>query len=306
MEALAQEMPCEEDVAPITGLFGPPLLRSAATNKAGVHYWSCLALASHASLGARENFRYVLDGATHQLTLGAGYQLENGWRLGAEVPIVQIGGGHLDGLIESWHDVFGLPNGVRDQLPEDSLDFRVSSNGKRLATLNTTTTRIGDLTVSLAKEMYSDSKKFWQLGVYARLPAGSERDFSGTGSAAVGIATAGSRDMGATGRWSLSWQVSMQWQNAANWQALPVRRWQGAGSLRTRFQVRPGWFLHGGLRSTTEVVNMDLRPFSQPMLALDIGTSFDTSRARWFVGFSEDLRVSSQPDVVFRAGVSLR
>ena len=46
-----------------------------------------------------------------------------------EVPWRHIGAGRLDGFIDDWHDLFGLPEGARPDLPADEMHIYYGSQG---------------------------------------------------------------------------------------------------------------------------------------------------------------------------------
>src|SRR3546814_14450901 len=69
----------------------------------------------------------LLDGES--LRLGLNGRIRHGqWLFGAELPLLFTGGGSLDGLIENWHDWFGLPNGGREQRPRGKYAYRYNDN----------------------------------------------------------------------------------------------------------------------------------------------------------------------------------
>ena len=81
-------------------------------------------MASHlveASSGAE---RVLIDGETHRQGLalrhgfGEGWE---GWEYLFEVSALSHRAGRSDGFIETWHDVFHLPQGDRDRTPRDRL-----------------------------------------------------------------------------------------------------------------------------------------------------------------------------------------
>ncbi len=300
--SFAAETVCNADLAPITGLFSVNRLVLPNADEPQV-FETCLAIASHATLGARDTERYVFDGATHQLNFSGARLYSNGWSLGANLSVMSFSGGYLDAIIDQWHDTFGLPNGVRDQLPEDELALLVQRDGNTLAQLSRTTTHAGDLEIVLAQPARRLGRGNWQLAYIVKLPTGREAEFSGTGALSLGAAGVGDLPLGNSGRWSMNWQVVAQWHANDTWQNLSTRQWQLSATVNTALQLRPGWSLRAGLTSATTIVESDLRPFAKPPLSLDIGTSIDWGPARWYFGFSEDLRVNSQPDVVFHAGV---
>ena len=87
-------------------------------------------LASHlveASSGAE---RVLIDGETHRQGLALRHGFGEGWAYLFEVSALSHRAGRLDGFIETWHDVFHLPQGGRDRTPRDRLAL-VYANGGR-------------------------------------------------------------------------------------------------------------------------------------------------------------------------------
>jgi hypothetical protein len=67
--------------------------------------------------------RFLIDGETRTLDLTFRYGLAADLDVAARVPLRWRGGGVLDGLIDTWHNLFSLPNGNRNDFLTDA--FRV-------------------------------------------------------------------------------------------------------------------------------------------------------------------------------------
>lgn len=71
----------------------------------------------------------VLDGETTRLRFVHRRGLGPGWDLRVEVSLLDEGGGFLDGWIQDWHRVFGLPNGGREQVADDQYLYQYQRGG---------------------------------------------------------------------------------------------------------------------------------------------------------------------------------
>src|SRR3546814_1931710 len=92
----------------------------------------------------------LLDGES--LRLGPSGRIRHGqWLFGAELPLLFTGGGSLDGLIENWHDWFGLPNGGREQRPRGKYAYRYNDNGIGVLDDEHGHSGIGDMRLSAAR-----------------------------------------------------------------------------------------------------------------------------------------------------------
>ncbi|MDH4008648.1 MAG: DUF3187 family protein, partial [Desulfuromonadales bacterium] len=87
-------------------------------------------MANNASLSTRKNEQILFDGESYIATLGLRYGLTDTLQLGIDLPWVWHSEGFMDSFISDWHDFFGLPNGDRDDLKNDQLDYLYSRRGK--------------------------------------------------------------------------------------------------------------------------------------------------------------------------------
>ena len=71
----------------------------------------------------------TFDGETTVLEYGYRRAAGNGWEWGVDVPYIVHNGGILDGFIDGWHELFGLPN-KRSGLPKNRIDYRVVYQGR--------------------------------------------------------------------------------------------------------------------------------------------------------------------------------
>jgi hypothetical protein len=78
----------------------------------------------------------VVDAETVELEFGVTRAL-GAWRFRAGVPVIWRGAGVLDSFIDSWHDVFGLPEGSRPRVPKDAYDVRYERAGRPTVVVRT-------------------------------------------------------------------------------------------------------------------------------------------------------------------------
>ena len=71
--------------------------------------------------GADFDLRFLVDGEHRSLALDVRRGLTPSLTLGARLPVRWRGAGVLDGLIDAWHDLTGLPDNARHSFPTDRL-----------------------------------------------------------------------------------------------------------------------------------------------------------------------------------------
>jgi len=142
-----------------------------------------------------------LDMELGYAALGYDYTPLPGLRLGLELPAVFYWGGFLDGFIESYHRALGLPNGGREQAPQDQVRYQASSRGRRIISQDGSTQGVGDLRLKGAYALWSTPGAALSLLGQVSLPSGDPDKGLGAGGAVPALGLAG----GLThGRWSLN------------------------------------------------------------------------------------------------------
>jgi hypothetical protein len=136
----------DHDNGPLTGIFGiPDSTEGARLLRSGEHAWDfSVTHASHSVDDLRSTESLYLDGETSRIEfryrLGIGEKME----LGIELPYVRHQAGGLDSVIDSWHDIFGLPSRHRPGRAHDILDFRYSDAADMSITVDRNSSGIGD------------------------------------------------------------------------------------------------------------------------------------------------------------------
>ncbi len=123
--------------------------------------------------------------------------------LEATVPILDVGGGYLDNLIEGFHSTFSLYQNGRRSVPRDAYTLYLRANGQRLFNTSGAGAGLGDVVLSAKSELpgsphFLADIGFTDIAVQAlvKLPTGSQNDFYGTGSADAGVQLLSSRGVG--------------------------------------------------------------------------------------------------------------
>ena len=291
------------NLSPLYANLGIPALREAGALPAGSMSLSWgLHWASHA-VRERGGARLLeLDGETrrHDITLRAG--VGHGVTLELNLPLVQHGGGRLDGLIDDWHAFWGMPDGPRAQQPEDRLFFAYAA--PRGFLLDDGVAGIGDAEIGIAAELVSTP--LLELAAFAtgKLATGDESDFTGTGDAAY---AAGIRfnlrqclfeRLRCQGQFGLADVGDIAYAPEADRRALFASlslSWQVASTLAIVAQLDGHEAVYRG----------------EP-LAANGAPVWGTLGLRWAPAprwrldalFSEDLAVGAAPDITFLLGVS--
>jgi len=137
---------------------------------------------NHSDIGSKSGELIVLDGETYVTDLVLGYGINERLTFGVEVPWVAYNGGIFDGAIETWHDLWGLPNGARGG-PNNELFISYLRNGATVFTLDSSGSGIGDVRLQAAYRLVGSDHA--GLGAVLRagvkLPTGDADSLRGSG-----------------------------------------------------------------------------------------------------------------------------
>ena len=181
--------------APFAALIGVPGRWPDTTDNFFDLTWN----ASSDSASERGNdFRVLTDGETHTLTARLQWPIGERLKVGAQVPWITHSGGFMDGLIDSWHDLFGLNEGIRPILEQDQLLYVLQRNNVNLVQISDSVSGIGDMTVGLSAELGSFERHAkpgtiagyfqripWRATLNVKLPTGDVEKLTGSGNADI-------------------------------------------------------------------------------------------------------------------------
>ena len=130
---LADALP-DFNLSPLISTIGLPNAQHGAdlVERGHTRWRSSIVTASHSTEDTDGNESLLFDGETTVASLGFDYGLRDRLQIGVELPYVLHESGGLDSFIDSWHDWFGLPDGIRTQIGQDQLNFIYQVDGNDL------------------------------------------------------------------------------------------------------------------------------------------------------------------------------
>jgi hypothetical protein len=162
---------------PLVAIFGLPAWDTVAT---GNRFSASLEIANHFEFSSIGGEYLGLDGETARTTLSFTHGFAEGWQFGVELPLFHIGGGVLDNAIDAWHSAFHLPDGGRNERPENQLSFVLRHLGITFYQLDDPQSGLGDLQLKGARAFGADRGFVVEAGV--KLPTGDTEMLAGSGS----------------------------------------------------------------------------------------------------------------------------
>lgn len=290
---------------PLAQIFGLPAPGPACVLNEGERETQfALNLATHFVNESRGGEQLTLDGETHRATLVYRQGLGRGYEWSMELPVVSQTGGFMDGLIINWHDFFGLPQGGREQTARDQLLYRYRRQGLDWLNVSTPASGIGDVRLAGG---YAPARRTHEVSMAWRaqlkLPSGDSAGLLGSGGPDLALwltltcpapAQAVGRGCGyaaagvmVVGRGDVLPEMQQRWvgfgSGGVAWRFLP------AFSALLQFDVHSPFY-----RDT------DLDALGKPGVQLVMGLRWRISEYTFAeAGFTEDLSVSTSPDISF-------
>jgi len=183
--------------SPLVQIFGIPADSSAIVTKAG-HFSISFTqdVASEFTVDRTRNGQITLDGESYRWTLAARYGIGERFETGIDIPYVLYGGGFLDGFIDGWHRTFGFPRGGRDEVPRNRLLYSYSKDGTLKLNMDHAGSGIGDISLHAGMKLYdrqnADGHDRLALRASVKLPTGDSGQLYGSGSTDATLSLCGS------------------------------------------------------------------------------------------------------------------
>lgn len=285
--------------------FALPSLGEPVPLRSGEGHWRlALDLSSEYVLDQEGAEELLLDGESQHYA----FRYQRGWGRdldwSVELPLLHVGGGFMDELIEGWHETFSLPNGGRQDAPTDRYRYRYVRDGVTRFDVRDGGTRLGDILLSAGRQLREQLMLRGQL----KLPTGDEDRLIGGNAGGAVWADLGlpfPKASGVNGYVSAGLSANEEAKLLGELQ----RRLVPFGGLGFGYTVTPALevigqlYLHGPLFEDTEIDALE-RPGAQ--LTLGARGCFGGGGAGLCLelSFQEDLAVGASPDFGLRFALS--
>lgn len=175
---------------PFLHIFGLPLLQDATLVPRGKTDFGLLfTLVNNAEVKDTDTESIRLDGESYFMDLVVRHRVHERLEVGVAVPFVRHSAGVFDDAIFDWHDFWGMSNSKRDG-EGNLLNYRYSNNGSVEQLIDTSSSGIGDVRLSVATPLLRgdgehDRRVTMRLSI--KLPTGDSADVHGSGATDVAL-----------------------------------------------------------------------------------------------------------------------
>jgi hypothetical protein len=223
--------------------------------------------------------------------------------LRVDLPYVSLSGGHLDNFIESFHHIFGLPNGNRGGWPSNRLLVQHQHLGKVDYQLIDGTHGIGDLAVRLGWNFGASQKINQSLWVSLKFPTGDASALTGSGATDAALSYAASEQLTAriVSQQQLSLSVLGKGERIQAQQQTVV--WSGSASVDALLTSH--WSVALQFDAHTRVFDTGVRALGNA-LQFSFGPRYQSRAWQASLSLSEDIAVDTAPDIQFQLDIQRR
>jgi hypothetical protein len=277
-----------------------------STGKMALH--TSFDLANHSSLNTNSNEAILLDGESYIATFGLRYGLSDTLQVGIDLPWVWHSEGFLDSFIGDWHDFFGFPNGDRDDLQDDQLNYLYFRDGEERLSLQDATNGLGDVRLLLAWQFKTTEQSAFSLQTQVKAPTGDADDLTGSEAWDVSLALSAQRNFPlGDGQGALWGGCGVSWLGDGkvikeDVEDFAVNGWLGAGWSPLDWLA-----LKVQIDSHTALYDSDLRELGDPAVIMTLGGTLGLGEKTLLdIGVGEDLSVNASPDVTLHLSLAHR
>lgn len=295
------------NLSPVTRLFGLPRALGGIPEPGRLEASLQVEHANNFAADVDEDVAVLFDGSTTVTSLALRRRLGTRWEWGMELPYVHHGGGFTDGFIEGYHELLGLPDGDRDGVSRDRIDYRVVYRGEEVISVTGADGSLGDARLWLGYRVHAGPGREAVVRGMLELPTGEAADLSGSGS------TEGALWLELVdGRWLAALNVTMTLAAGVTFPGeselgLPQRDLAGSAHLGLHYPLSGRVTLRAQLDGHTAVIDVESTPLGAGALLGSLGGSVRLTPALALdLALVEDLTPDRAPDVVFLTSLRAR
>ncbi|MEM9621299.1 MAG: DUF3187 family protein [Pseudomonadota bacterium] len=305
------------NLSPIVQLYGLPRMTGARIVDR-LHTTFNIEAANNFQSEARDNTFAFFDGETYVASYRVRGRmpdlLTERWapaaamEWGFEVPYVAHTGGGLDGLVDEFHELFGLPDGERSLARRGRLDYLVQSDGVVYADFDDSQRVLGDVRGFAAYQVFSKPRSAFIIRSQLKLPTGSVRRLSGSKGWDVSVWGEYERVFALEKR-SLRLSLGAGFSYLGEGELIPdaQEHWVGIGHVGLQYALSNWVELHAQLDAHSEILDTGNPLVANGGVLGTLGGRVKVTPKMWVdLAIIEDLEAKSASDVVFQVLLGAR
>jgi len=289
--------------SPFSAIIGIPGRWPDGTNDVAELSWNT---SNHAMFEMKEPEYLLLDGETQTISVRWQRRLSKRVQLGIEIPWLKHSGGFLDNTIDAWHDLTGLPEGIRPQTDSNELRYVFAADGPDVLRFEDSTSGLGDIQASLAVDLGSFDESVdagylkripWKLKLSAEVPTGNIEKLTGNDNTDLAAGIGARSPHGAGSRFGWWLDIGLVWPGDVAIDGLDP-----SGQI-FYYDTALAWRLHRKfdflvqIAGSSAVYRSRIPMLGEPTAQIGVGGLWHISTNYGLrFGLFEDLRAETAPD----------
>lgn len=246
-----------------------------------------------------------LDGESYRGDLRLRFGVNERWATGFDLAYLRHNGGFADGLVDGFHDLFGMQDADRAKYSRGQLLYRYARDGVDQVRVDRDSQDFAEMRWSLGYQWLRDAHQGLALRAGVKLSLGDADELTGSQTTDLYASLNYSR---LTSLWGspLTWHISggALWMDKAEVLDAIRRDWVAFGSGSVSWAVREWWHWKLQLDTHSAFYHSDKSQLGRPAAQLTLGATAALGRT-WALdlGLVEDVAADTSPDVVFHFGL---
>jgi len=296
------------NVSPIVQLYGLPRMIGARVLTGSKEISFNLEAANNFQSDNRQGTFAFFDGESYLSSYRMRGLWQEGLEWGVEIPHVVHTGGGLDGLVDEFHELFGLPDGERSLASRGRLDYLLRSRGVVYADFSDSRRALGDVRGFVGYQLINTERDALAIRGQIKLPTGNVGDLSGSEGTDISIWGEYEYSLPLSNfnlRFSLAGGLSFLGEG----ELIPEDQesWVSIGHVGIQLPLHPRFELHAQLDAHSNVLRTGNPLVADGGVLGTIGGRVGLTRTLWLdFALIEDLDNKSASDIVFQIMLGTR
>lgn len=296
------------NLSPVAQLYGVPRMAGACTWRGATGVSFNFELVNNFQSDSAQTTYGFFDAETYLTSYEFTGALGERWDWSLEIPYLFHRGGKLDGVIDDFHSLFGLPDGDRDLTSNGRLDMLVAADGVVYADIDSPTDGVGDVRAGLGYQIAADADSALAIRSRVKFATGDAEKLTGSGGTDIAVWAEYERRLVLASRdWYLSLGGGGTYLGEGDLIPDAQESFVLNGHVGLRVALRPGIEFIAQADGHTRYLDTPNPLLADGGFIGTLGARFTVNRQFWVdVAIIEDLKDESAADVAFQILLSAR
>ena len=277
-----------------------PFVASLPDNN-NIQYHLALEITNTLNSEVRPLESILLDYEAYHLKTGFTIGLDNNWAFKINMPFIYRGGGGFDKAIDNWHDFFNLPRANRPNVTNNQFHIQYTKNGTTQLDLTQPDSQLGDMQLSLGKQLNASANYNSSIWATIELPTGDVSAL--TGNDDIDLSVVLSADKKLNSNWEMFGNVGLLLPGKSPTPTLETASQVWFGHLGLSWSVLPEVKLQIQTNAHSNIYeNTNIRLLNDTYEFIFGGHIRVGSCSEIEIAISEDIKVGAAPDISLLVG----